>query len=516
MSLELRERAHFSVPAPLTSQFRNQSTAKALSPLVILSIAALSSVLFFTMAVFLPNVRVTLIFTGISIALLTFLILVIFKKNSELKANKLAGHRLSNIEISKGKLRLPNYLKYPQQKNENRGWQEEYSVFTTSDLLDFEIAKGGKHTPRLFLIETKVHGKKQAFQFINPLEKREEQSFTKALQDSLPDSHHLFSPEAQSLRKQKAMAHGAAFLFLFLGVAGILTSVLFFPPVLYYTHLVHLFLYSFAPGLLAAVVLRKGLLTHIFDDGYGRELSFYLFVPSLWMLFAMILQLGNLFLPSESFEERVTITEKFKTKSKNSTHHYLSYPQPEQGSFLFKFKERSSFSVSERVFSKTQIGKDTYLLSFNQGFFALPFIDKKRKVLSKPQNQRKSDGQSLSLLSRLRRWQAQIPPFPKNPEYRYEYWNNKQLKSKEPHQGGFNHGVAYYYHSNGQAYSVITWVKGKKQGRYKTYRKDGSLEAHYSVKNGRLHGLNRWYNKKGRLKQAIIYDDGKALKSKKF
>src|SRR5262245_54689796 len=96
-------------------------------------------------------------------------------------------------------------------------------------------------------------------------------------------------------------------------------------------------------------------------------------------------------------------------------------------------------------------------------------------------------------------------------EYFYrDYWPSGNLRTQEPLVDGQRHGLAEYFHDNGQLYGKIPWENGKKHGTFTLFDKSGEVEEELSYKHGELDGLNKWYYPGGgTMSHAIYYKDGK-------
>jgi hypothetical protein len=81
-------------------------------------------------------------------------------------------------------------------------------------------------------------------------------------------------------------------------------------------------------------------------------------------------------------------------------------------------------------------------------------------------------------------------------------------ESLEPKLNGVIHGNARYYHPNGQLYSVITWINGKKEGTHLLRREDGSSEQFLSYKDGLPNGINVWMDSMGYVATIAEYYRG--------
>ncbi len=83
-----------------------------------------------------------------------------------------------------------------------------------------------------------------------------------------------------------------------------------------------------------------------------------------------------------------------------------------------------------------------------------------------------------------------------------------QRETLEPKVNGKNHGLAGYYHPNGQLYGVINWVDGKKEGPYLLRREDGTFEQYLSYHEGNPDGIAIWVNADGSIQQVAEYSNG--------
>ncbi len=97
-------------------------------------------------------------------------------------------------------------------------------------------------------------------------------------------------------------------------------------------------------------------------------------------------------------------------------------------------------------------------------------------------------------------------------DMREDFWEGGQRRSQEPLRDGKPHGLAKYWHANGQPYAEITYINGKKDGQHTLYREDGTPEQSLSYQNGQPHGILTWYKADGTtIDQQWRYDNGKGI-----
>lgn len=95
-------------------------------------------------------------------------------------------------------------------------------------------------------------------------------------------------------------------------------------------------------------------------------------------------------------------------------------------------------------------------------------------------------------------------------DYFRNFWPSGNPRSIEPLVHGQRHGLAEYYHDNGQLYGKISWVNGQKHGQFKLYRDNGSLEEELSYHNGKEHGWFKWHGTSGNVEIDMYYVNGQA------
>lgn len=81
----------------------------------------------------------------------------------------------------------------------------------------------------------------------------------------------------------------------------------------------------------------------------------------------------------------------------------------------------------------------------------------------------------------------------------------------EPKENGKNHGLARYYHPNGQLYGVIPWKEGNKHGSFKLYHENGKLDQYLEYKDGKLDGIAVWMAPDESVSQFSEYVQNKPL-----
>ncbi|HPQ51418.1 MAG: hypothetical protein KDJ26_00030 [Alphaproteobacteria bacterium] len=97
----------------------------------------------------------------------------------------------------------------------------------------------------------------------------------------------------------------------------------------------------------------------------------------------------------------------------------------------------------------------------------------------------------------------QIPP----DDYIKDYWGTGEPRSVEPIVNGLRHGMGHYTFANGVVYGDIPWKHGQKHGTFTLFREDGTIEQTLSYKDGRVYGVNIWFNRNGSQTTWLYLDD---------
>ena len=71
----------------------------------------------------------------------------------------------------------------------------------------------------------------------------------------------------------------------------------------------------------------------------------------------------------------------------------------------------------------------------------------------------------------------------KNGEW-FIYYKNGQLKEKRSYKDGIENGLAEYYYESGQLRSKSNFIKGQKDGLWEYFNEDDSLKETQTWKNG--------------------------------
>ena len=416
-----------------------------------------------------------------------------------------------HIVIASRSITIPRFLLNNKFKNNS----SPHLTLSIENIKDFEAVSGSKDNPSYFRIE--LHRKIQGEDLIevrHNLSKHSIRTIFKRLhqESNLPEEKSPFSEHAIGIRKQKTSAYLLYFVLLFACI-GCSTFITIMSPLLYrWTGYLNLLIFSIPLALVATAIMRFTVFKKSFKAGFGREMNLGTLM-SLGIAISYLLSLGfNVVGHSNSTKTEAEVTKKKVTSSKNSKNYYLilDLQYPNNGKF-YQFAEHPKIRVSYSEFTKVKAKKTMISLTIKDGALGVPFVADYgfvKGTTKKRSKKRKSKRKSSKKLKALKTWKAEIPSFPKPDSYMEVKWPNGQIKSKEPRVNGNKHGVAYYFHANGQKYTEINWVNNYKHGRYKTYRDDGTLEGDYSYNQGQIHGLIKWYDQKGELKQQAIYKNG--------
>ena len=90
----------------------------------------------------------------------------------------------------------------------------------------------------------------------------------------------------------------------------------------------------------------------------------------------------------------------------------------------------------------------------------------------------------------------------------YEYYPNKQLKSKILKKNGERHGTSEWFYEDGQPEQISTYINGKKDGLSTEYFENSESKFKGMFKNGERDGLFEWFYEDGQLKVTTTYTNG--------
>ena len=81
-------------------------------------------------------------------------------------------------------------------------------------------------------------------------------------------------------------------------------------------------------------------------------------------------------------------------------------------------------------------------------------------------------------------------------------------------------GLHTLYYANGNIHSsfeydlhIETMTLFYKDGTYKTYYEDGTIQSRMTYKNNKLHGKYIYYDKKGNPNELILFENGEIIES---
>lgn len=89
-----------------------------------------------------------------------------------------------------------------------------------------------------------------------------------------------------------------------------------------------------------------------------------------------------------------------------------------------------------------------------------------------------------------------------------EYYPNGELRSAVECKGKVQDGLAVYYDQAGVKTLEVTMVKGKKEGRLRTFFFNGNLQTEEFYHNDLLNGIQTTYNQEGVKLAEIEFVDG--------
>ena len=91
----------------------------------------------------------------------------------------------------------------------------------------------------------------------------------------------------------------------------------------------------------------------------------------------------------------------------------------------------------------------------------------------------------------------------------YDYYPNKQLKSKILKKNGERHGTSEWFYEDGQPEQISTYINGKKDGLSTEYFENSETKFKGMFKNGERDGLFEWFYEDGQHKEKLVYINGK-------
>ncbi|MFC1742613.1 toxin-antitoxin system YwqK family antitoxin [Candidatus Riflebacteria bacterium] len=96
---------------------------------------------------------------------------------------------------------------------------------------------------------------------------------------------------------------------------------------------------------------------------------------------------------------------------------------------------------------------------------------------------------------------------PKDGNYK-EYWPDGKIKIETNYKNGKKHGIEkWWWEENGNLGSFSNYKNGRKNGIHRYYHRTGVLYYEATYKDGKLHGIENWYEA-GRLDKEVPYKDG--------
>ena len=93
-----------------------------------------------------------------------------------------------------------------------------------------------------------------------------------------------------------------------------------------------------------------------------------------------------------------------------------------------------------------------------------------------------------------------------------EYYRNGSLESKSNFKDGKEEGELFWYYQNGKLEIKGNYKGGKEEGEFLSYDVNGRIVYKYNYKEGELDGEWLHYYGNGELKEKRIYKGGKIIK----
>jgi antitoxin component YwqK of YwqJK toxin-antitoxin module len=94
---------------------------------------------------------------------------------------------------------------------------------------------------------------------------------------------------------------------------------------------------------------------------------------------------------------------------------------------------------------------------------------------------------------------------PYDPEFKFEYYDNGQIKSKSTVNQGWGNGVFSLWYENGQKKREINTKDGKKDGKGTWWHENGQIYSQGSYKNNKEDGMMTFWYENGQIKQEGSY-----------
>ena len=514
--------------------FARMGKFKGAGTLIATSMLSLTTVVGILFVLSMSNMANKSLFIMIALGIESIVMLVIFyfarkmwiqmaNQEKDIKAGKIS----TSIRVTESEISFPPYLGFNRaikKSPHNRG--HEY-LFRISEILDFENFPGSKNSPPQFHVSVKSpSGKEITYYLRNPLQKHEIKKLFNILhlRSGLSDEKSPFSEKAEEIRKKKSLALFSTIMAGSFGMVGFFVLHMVFPPVHYYSAVVTLLSYGFALAVPLSLMLKESTFSEAFKEGFGLEMPFWILLCGVTSLSAVVVSLINLTFVGEGPIFETEVTGKKAIRGKNSVRYHLYFETSEKmGSYVYYFKESSSIKVSQSLYSRMKVREGKIKAHVKQGTLGIPIIFNyellnlsEHPVDRKKRNTKSQKRKSVKFKSKRRqaieKWRANFPIFPKADEFKIVKYQDGRIRSKEPIVDGQMHGIAEYFHPNGEVYAKITWVNGQKHGRHKLYRDNGTLEQHLSYKNGAMHGVSFWYDQAGKLKSKATFDEGKPIR----
>jgi len=94
-----------------------------------------------------------------------------------------------------------------------------------------------------------------------------------------------------------------------------------------------------------------------------------------------------------------------------------------------------------------------------------------------------------------------------------EYYKNGSLESKSNYKDGKEEGELFWYYQNGKLEIKGNYKDGKEEGEFLSYDVNGQLVYKYNYKEGELEGEWLNYYENSQLKEKRIYKNGEIIET---
>jgi hypothetical protein len=262
----------------------------------------------------------------------------------------------------------------------------------------------------------------------------------------------------------------------------------------------------------------------IYRKTQARFQKFFLNLPqynsticfiAVYCLSIIILTLTINIYTDNSLPEKATFTviEKHIYSHKSSKYYYADISMPTFVKLPYMFSTTEGIQVSKREYDRIDLGKTRIELAYHMGSLDFPWYEgySLSGLLSFNPNINLDtiDTGNVDIQSACL-WKSQFNPdkeieklTPNN--YIRDFWQGGEPRSVEPMVDGLRHGIGHYTFANGKIYADIPWKHGQKHGVFTLYREDGTREQALSYKDGKVYGIEEWFDTNGNLTQSYLY-----------